>query len=303
LERGGLAVVGSRHVDEELLRYTENVGKCAAEAHRSIVSGAAKGIDQAAMRGALNAGGSVAGVIADSLERAALARDHREPLMDGKLVLTSPYDPAAGFNVGHAMQRNKLIYALADAALVVNSDFEKGGTWTGAIEQLDRLHFVPLFVRNGASMPKGNAALLRRGAQSWPNPKNGDELSAAMAAAADSALAEPKQDSLPLMVQEEAPIKESAPVESAALQNDEPIKQTARETGSASEELFQTVRGILKRELVAAQTEEEVAALLAVTKPQAKAWVTRLVEEGALEKVKKSKPARYRATQASDRLL
>ena len=36
------------------------------------------------------------------------------------------------------MQRNKLIYALADAALVVNSDYEKGGTWAGAVEQLER---------------------------------------------------------------------------------------------------------------------------------------------------------------------
>ncbi|MEO7412579.1 MAG: DNA-processing protein DprA, partial [Opitutaceae bacterium] len=87
LERGGLAVVGSRHVDDDLLRYTENVGRCAAEAHRSIVSGAAKGIDQAAMHGALEAGGAVAGVMADSLERAALARDNRDPVMDGKLVL------------------------------------------------------------------------------------------------------------------------------------------------------------------------------------------------------------------------
>jgi hypothetical protein len=41
------------------------------------------------------------------------------------------------------MQRNKLIYALADAALVVTSDFQKGGTWAGAIEQLERLAFIP----------------------------------------------------------------------------------------------------------------------------------------------------------------
>jgi predicted Rossmann fold nucleotide-binding protein DprA/Smf involved in DNA uptake len=66
---------------------------------------------------------------------------------------------AVGFNVGHAMQRNKLIYALADAALVVTSDFEKGGTWAGAIEQLEKLRFVPVFVRNGANAGKGNSAL------------------------------------------------------------------------------------------------------------------------------------------------
>ena len=72
----------------------------------------------------------------------AIARDNREPLMNSRLVLVSPYDPAAGFNVGRAMQRNKLIYALADVALVVAADFQKGGTWEGAIEQLDRLHFL-----------------------------------------------------------------------------------------------------------------------------------------------------------------
>lgn len=76
--------------------------------------------------------------MADSLERAALNREHRNLLMDERLVLISPCDPSAGFNVGHAMQRNKLIYALADAALVVSSDYEKGGTWAGAVEQLEK---------------------------------------------------------------------------------------------------------------------------------------------------------------------
>src|SRR5208283_5416983 len=71
LETGGLAVVGSRHVDDELISYAENVGRLAAGAGRTLVSGAAKGIDRAAMHGALQAGGAVAGVMSDSLERAA----------------------------------------------------------------------------------------------------------------------------------------------------------------------------------------------------------------------------------------
>jgi DNA processing protein len=198
LEKGGLAVVGSRHVNEELVGFTENVGRLSAEAHRLIISGGAKGIDQAAMRGALQAGGEVAGVMADSLERAALARDNREPLMEERLVLVSPYDPAAGFNVGNAMQRNKLIYALADAALVVTTDLNKGGTWAGAIEQLDRLHFVPVFVRNGANAGKGNAALLHRGGKPWPDPQDGNELGKALVAAVETVAAEPKQDTFPL---------------------------------------------------------------------------------------------------------
>ena len=50
LEKGGLAVVGSRHVDDELVSFTETVGRLSAEAHRTVVSGGAKGIDRAADR-------------------------------------------------------------------------------------------------------------------------------------------------------------------------------------------------------------------------------------------------------------
>jgi predicted Rossmann fold nucleotide-binding protein DprA/Smf involved in DNA uptake len=170
LDNGGLAVVGSRDVDDALIDYALSVGGLAARAGRAIVSGGAKGIDQAAMRGALEAGGRVCGVLADSLEKTAMQREHRNMLLDGQLVLMSPYDPGAGFNVGHAMQRNKLIYALADASLVVSSDVDKGGTWAGAVEQLDRLRFVPIYVRSIGAPSRGLDALQKKGALAWPNP-------------------------------------------------------------------------------------------------------------------------------------
>jgi predicted Rossmann fold nucleotide-binding protein DprA/Smf involved in DNA uptake len=304
LEKGGLAVVGSRHVDDELICYTENVGRLSAEARRSIVSGGAKGIDRAAMHGALMAGGDVAGVMADSLEKAALARDNREPLMEGRLVLVSPYDPAAGFNVGHAMQRNKLIYALADAALVVTSDFEKGGTWAGAIEQLDRLRFVPVFVRNGANAGKGNSALLNRGGKPWPNPQSGNELGRALVAAAEAITAEPKQETLPLTLREQPTANEAAPVAKPVEAVTDTIEPAATDAKPSPEaELLNAVREILRRELTEARTEEDVATLLGVTKPQAKAWLARLVEEVVIEKVKKSKPARFCTVTKANRLI
>jgi predicted Rossmann fold nucleotide-binding protein DprA/Smf involved in DNA uptake len=172
LETGGLAVVGSRHVDEALVDYTLSIGQLAARAGRTVVSGGAKGIDQAAMRGALEAGGKVCGVLTDSLERTTMNREHRNLLLDGQLVLISPYDPGAGFNVGNAMRRNKLIYALADSSLVVSSDLNKGGTWTGAVEQLDNLKFVPVFVRSTGEASVGLDALRKKGALPWPNPQD-----------------------------------------------------------------------------------------------------------------------------------
>ena len=128
------------------------------------------------MRGALDAGGNAIGVLADSLEKTALRREHRNSLMEAQLVLISPYDPSAGFNVGHAMQRNKVIYALADVSLVMSSDFNRGGTWAGATEQLEHFRLVPVYVRSTGEASEGLEALRRKGAISWPNPETTEEF-------------------------------------------------------------------------------------------------------------------------------
>ena len=43
------------------------------------------------------------------------------------------------------MGRNRLIYTLADYAIIVASDAETGGTWAGATETLKN-GWVPIFV-------------------------------------------------------------------------------------------------------------------------------------------------------------
>ena len=301
LEEGGLAVVGSRHVDEELVAYTDSVGKLAAEARRTLISGGAKGIDRAAINGTLQAGGQAVAVMSDSLERAAVAHENREPLMDHRLVLVSPYDPAAGFNVGNAMQRNKVIYAVADAALVVTSDFGKGGTWSGAMEQLEKFRFVPVFVRDGTNAGRGNSALIQQGGLPWPNPRSGAELARVLAAALESAAKEPKQEPLSFTLREQAAAYAGS-VEPAA-----PAQALGGREGaesSAVEHRFNAAREILRRELgTASRTEKEIVNLLHVTKPQAKEWLARLVKAGEVEKVKKTKPVQYRLSNSSDRLL
>ncbi len=180
LDRGGLAVVGSRNVDEDLLAYAEGIGRLSARSGCMLISGGARGVDQAAMRGALEAEGSVLGVLSNDLQRAALHREHRDLLIEGRLVLVSLCDPAAGFNVGNAMHRNKMIYAMADAALVVSSDFQQGGTWAGAVEQLDKLNLVPVYVRSETG--KAFESLLRKGAHRWPDPETPEALQQALAA-------------------------------------------------------------------------------------------------------------------------
>ena len=292
LGAGGLAVVGSRNVHEALIEYTENVGRLAASAGRGLVSGGARGVDRAAMHGALNSGGRVVGVLADGLEKAAMLREHRATLMDGRLVLACPYDPAARFQVGHAMQRNKLIYALSDAALVVNSDYGKGGTWTGATEQLDKLKLVPVYVRANGEMGKGLAGLRERGAKTWPAPETPESLERILDAAPDVEYGAPEQRAL----------STDAPEEPASPEDDrqaEPAAPTSAPESPAvagstpADELEEKIRELFKGAGVC-KTEVEIAETLRISGKPVRACLKHLVEEGVLDKL--SRPVRYRST-------
>lgn len=74
-----------------------------------------------------------------------------------------------GFSAGAAMGRNRLIYTLADYAIVVASDAEIGGTWAGATEALKN-NWLPVFVLEHDQMPDGNKLLLQKGALAFPHP-------------------------------------------------------------------------------------------------------------------------------------
>jgi len=187
LQRAGVAVIGSRNIDEAGAVFAKEVGRKAA-ARLPVVSGGARGTDRIAMDGALEAGGTAVGALADSLETTVRKPDVRQFLLDGLLVLLTPYAPTAGFSVGAAMGRNKVIYGLADFAVVVSSDFQTGGTWAGAVEAL-KAGWCPVLVRDGADVPKGNRELLKLGASSLPESE--------LAAIAD----------LPAWMQEHAPAK------------------------------------------------------------------------------------------------
>ena len=168
LEGGGLSVVGSRTIDNEMIKFTEEVGARCANDELTLISGGARGVDQVSMSSCLDRGGKVIGMLADRLSAAALSGKNRSYL-DKDLLLISPFDPDVGFNVGNAMSRNKLIYAMSDYGLVVNSDLEKGGTWAGATELLRSSLDIPLFIRNTSPQGKGNAKLIEMGGIPWPD--------------------------------------------------------------------------------------------------------------------------------------
>lgn len=162
LQKGGLAVIGSRGIDDLDESFTQAIGQQAAQENINIVSGAARGVDETAMLASLQVGGTAVGIMADSLLKASTASKWRKHLQNEQLVLISSFYPEAGFNVGNAMARNKYIYTAANHALVVRADEGKGGTWAGAKEN-DENKWVPLFVKQ-PSEASGNVVLLNKGA-------------------------------------------------------------------------------------------------------------------------------------------
>jgi len=167
LGQPGIAVVGSRRLDEAGKECAAFVGNACGLSGMILYSGGAKGVDTISMESALEARGTSVSVLADSLERAV--RGQKEALSRGDLCLVTPYSPNAGFSVGAAMGRNRLIYTLSDYAIVVASDAETGGTWAGATENLKN-NWVPVFVLEHEAMPEGNKLLLQKGALAFPHP-------------------------------------------------------------------------------------------------------------------------------------
>ncbi|MGZ8219053.1 DNA-processing protein DprA [Methylomagnum sp.] len=296
LNQGGLAVVGSRDADADDLDYSRGLGRLAAERGYSVVSGGARGVDEAAMLGALAAEGTVIGVMADSLLSAAASARFRRHVMNRNLVLISPFYPEAGFNAGNAMARNKYIYCLGDAAAVVRTD-TKGGTWSGAMENLRR-GWVPLWVRDSGDEETGNDALIQQGgrrlAGSLARVDWGDLLGEEGAAELDetdlASLADEAEarDAVP----DAAPeiLARAIPAESCPGPVYEPSAPVGFPADMGFYELFLLKLQSLLRE--DAKTPDELAEALDLEKAQVKPWLKRAVAEFKLETL--AKPVRYR---------
>lgn len=328
LEKGGLAIIGSRDASESALSFTRGIAARCANEGLAVVSGGARGVDAAAMQGATEAGGYCIGVLANDLLKTSVNRQNRIGLQEGRLVLVSPFYPEASFNKGNAMGRNRYIYTLADQALVIDSALESGGTWAGAVENLKH-GWVPLYVRSPGE-GAGNAALIAAGglpftltadstdtliglfgAQAVSQPLSGDETADAqqsLLAPELSALAEAAPAELaPTSVQEELALQPTAATDVLAVSF---VEDSSRTTGTTIDEQpsaeqpvpvvssgfaldmyadFSAKLAPLLRE--GALSEEEISTLLCIEKSQAKAWLKRASETGVVEKLKK--PVRF----------
>ena len=111
-------------------------------------------------------------ILADSLMRKIKEPRTNQAIRDGQLLVLSTAIPEAGFNTGMAMSRNKYIYASSVATIVIKSDFNKGGTWAGAIEAIRHAWTAVFCWENKEYI--GNIQIIKKGAIPLRNKFNNE---------------------------------------------------------------------------------------------------------------------------------
>lgn len=145
-EEAAVAVVGTRECTPYGTACGERLGQELAASGGVVVTGLARGVDSAAARGALRAGGTVVGVTGGGL-------DVVYPPENGNLyadvaaagVLLSEYPPGSPPDKSHFPVRNRIMSGLSVAALVVEAPKQSGALITArlALEQGREVYAVP----------------------------------------------------------------------------------------------------------------------------------------------------------------
>lgn len=147
-----VALVGSRQLCDYNRRFAEEAGAQAAKQGYVLVSGNARGADRAAQDSCLNHGGKVICVVADSLEKCPSHPD---------ILYLSEEGYELAFSAQRAHSRNRVIHALAELTVVAQCAQGKGGTWSGAVQNL-RCGWSPVFCFDDRT--QATKALCQKGA-------------------------------------------------------------------------------------------------------------------------------------------
>ena len=164
-DRLSVAVVGTRHATPYEITQANRFGYGLAKAGITVVSGLARGIDAAAHRGAIDAGGRTVAFLGSGLAK-IYPNEHAELADDisrcGAVI--SEYAPSCPPRCGQFPQRNRLIAGLTLGTLVVEAPDRSGALITARLAgELNRDVFaLPGPINSRAS--RGCNQLIRDGA-------------------------------------------------------------------------------------------------------------------------------------------
>jgi len=165
LKKPSVAIVGTRRASLRGLAFARALGFVLASRHWCVVSGMALGVDAAAHRGAIEAGGPTVAVMGTGLERVypTVHSGLRREIEANGCVITE-YDADTGPRKYHFPQRNRLIAGMVKAVVVVEAPIRSGALVTAqlALDYNREVFAVPGPVDQENS--RGCHHLLRQGA-------------------------------------------------------------------------------------------------------------------------------------------
>lgn len=145
-EEAAVAVVGTRTATPYGVRMAGQLGLDLTQAGALVVSGIAEGIDAAAVRGALKAGGPVISVLGGGID-VIYPKFHRDLFADVAAAgaLVSEYPPGMETRGSHFPVRNRIISGLSLGVVVVESPRTGGSLLTAghALDQDREVFAVP----------------------------------------------------------------------------------------------------------------------------------------------------------------
>jgi DNA processing protein len=161
-----LAIVGSRSPSGGGYENAERFAAYLAGCGLAITSGLALGIDAAAHRGALSAGGITIAVMGTGIDRIYPSR-HRElaqAIIDGGGALVSEFPLGTTSHARHFPQRNRIISGLSGGTLVVEAAVQSGSLITAAyaLQHNREVFAIPGSIHN--PLARGCHQLIRQGA-------------------------------------------------------------------------------------------------------------------------------------------
>lgn len=145
-EEAAVAVVGTRDCTPYGIASAERLSQELAACGAVVVTGLARGVDSAAARGALRAGGTVVGVTGGGVEVVYPAENgdlYADVAAAG--VLLSEYPPGSPPDKAHFPVRNRIMSGLSVATLVVEAPERSGALITArlALDQGREVYAVP----------------------------------------------------------------------------------------------------------------------------------------------------------------
>jgi len=160
-----VALVGSRRATPYGLSVTENLARSLADAGVVVVSGLARGIDAAAHRGTLDAGGKTIAVLGCGVDVVYPRENGRlmDSIVQNGLVI-SEFPPGTGPEAWHFPVRNRVISGLCKVVVVVEAADRSGALITAhvALEQGRDVMAVPGNITSKLS--RGPNGLIKQGA-------------------------------------------------------------------------------------------------------------------------------------------